>query len=85
MSDRVNVVVFTRDLRVNDKPVLATAAEANRIVPMFVFDEDIARGFPTGPRERFLSETLRDSDSCLRRLGPRLMLRHGDGHRGQEE
>lgn len=78
MSDSVNVVVFTRDLRVNDNPVLAAAAAANRIVPMFVFDEDIARGFPTGPRERFLSEALRDLDSQLRRLGARLVIRRGD-------
>lgn len=36
------MVLFTRDLRVRDQPALATAArEAERIVPLFVFDDTL--------------------------------------------
>ena len=36
---RTAIVLLTRDLRVHDNPALSTAAhEAERIVPLFVFD-----------------------------------------------
>ena len=39
---RTAIVLFTRDLRVHDNRALAVAArEAERIVPLFVFDEAI--------------------------------------------
>ena len=39
---RTAVVLFTRDLRVHDNLALSTAAhEAERIVPLFVFDDAI--------------------------------------------
>ena len=38
----VAVVVFTRDLRVDDQPALARAArEAEHVVPLFVLDDAI--------------------------------------------
>ena len=39
---RAAVVLFTRDLRVHDNLALSTAArEAERVVPLFVFDDAI--------------------------------------------
>lgn len=78
MSEKVNVAVFTRDLRINDNPVLAASAEAEAVVPLFVLDDAIAHGFPTGPREKFLAEALADLDDQLRRLGGKLVIRRGD-------
>lgn len=75
-----SVVVFTRDLRVHDNPVLASAAsESDRVVPLFVHDVSIGHtAFAGQGKQRFLAECLADLDRQLRRLGGRLVLRHGD-------
>jgi deoxyribodipyrimidine photo-lyase len=74
------VVVFTRDLRVDDHPALARAVrESERVVPLFVVDETIlASSFNRPNRTGFLLESLRDLDDALRRLGAGLVVRRGD-------
>lgn len=76
MTHAVAIALFTRDLRVHDNPVLVAAAEAGRIVPLFVVDEAIA-GFAVPNRARFLAESLADLDRSLRGLGARLVVRRG--------
>jgi deoxyribodipyrimidine photo-lyase len=77
---RTALVLFTRDLRVQDHPALATAArEAERVVPLFVVDDRIrASGFVTPNRAAFLADALRDLDEALRQRGGRLVVRRGD-------
>ncbi|WP_406691191.1 deoxyribodipyrimidine photo-lyase [Saccharopolyspora sp. ID03-671] len=73
------IVVFTRDLRVHDNPVLAAAAAADHVLPVFVHDQTLATtGFATGPRTRFLDECLADLDAGLRERGAALLRREGD-------
>jgi deoxyribodipyrimidine photo-lyase len=74
------IVLFTRDLRVHDNPALSTAArEAERIVPLFVFDDAIlGSSFAQPNRVAFLLDALRDLDSSLAGRGARLVLRAGD-------
>ncbi len=73
------VVLFNRDLRMRDNPALAAAAKAERIVPLFVFDEALLGSHFAAPnRIAFLLESLRDLDESLRRAGAGLYLRHGD-------
>lgn len=74
-----SVVVFTRDLRVDDHPALATAARADTIVPLFVFDDAILGSSYNRPnRAGFLLESLADLDARLRALGAALVVRGGD-------
>jgi deoxyribodipyrimidine photo-lyase len=77
---RTAVVLFTRDLRVQDHPALATAArEADRVVPLFVVDDRIrASGFVTPNRAAFLADALADLEEALRERGGRLVVRRGD-------
>ena len=77
---RTAIVLFTRDLRVHDNPALAVAArEAERIVPLFVFDEAILESaFARPNRVAFLLDALRDLDASLTARGARLVLRSGD-------
>lgn len=74
------VVLFTRDLRVNDHPALVAAAEgAAGVVPLFVFDPAVVdAGFATPNRTAFLVESLADLRHNLRELGSDLILRTGD-------
>jgi len=74
------VVVFTRDLRVDDHPALAAAARAaDTVVPLFVFDDAIlGSSFNRPNRTGFLLESLTDLDTQLRALGGALVVRRGD-------
>ena len=73
------IVLFNRDLRVNDQPALTAAARGERVVPLFVLDEAILGSrFAAPNRLAFMLESLRDLDRSLRRRGARLFLRRGD-------
>jgi deoxyribodipyrimidine photo-lyase len=74
------VLLFTRDLRVDDHPALAAASRsADRVLPLFVFDDDIIRsGYAAPNRLSFLLDALRDLRQALRRLGGDLVVRRGD-------
>lgn len=70
------IAVFTRDLRVRDNPMLAAAARADHVVPLFVRDKRIDDRFAAG-RTRFLDESLADLDTTLRKIGGKLVVREG--------
>jgi deoxyribodipyrimidine photo-lyase len=74
------VVVFTRDLRVSDHPALAAAvAGADRVVPLFVFDDAILTARSCAPnRVAFLFDSLRDLHGSLAALGGGLVVRRGN-------
>ena len=73
------VMWFRRDLRVHDLPALANAASADRIVPVFVFDDRLLRTgrFPSANRTAFMLGCLRELDGALRDRGAKLVVRHG--------
>jgi hypothetical protein len=67
---------FRRDLRSRDHPALAAAADADRVVALFVLDDALRR--PSGaPRLAFLYQSLRDLDAQLRQHGGELVVRRG--------
>ncbi|MGI8575732.1 MAG: cryptochrome/photolyase family protein [Egibacteraceae bacterium] len=74
------VVLFTRDLRVHDHPAFAAACdEAERVVPLFVFDDAIwSSGYPNPNRARFLVQCVDDLNSRLRDRGGQLFRRRGE-------
>lgn len=76
----VSVVLFTSDLRLHDNPGLRAAVrEADRIVPLFVYDDGVeATGFAVPNRRAFLADCLADLDAGLRKRGGRLVVRGGD-------
>lgn len=79
MGESVSVALFTADLRLHDNPVLADAAAADRVVPLFVIDPGIGRaGFAVPNRAAFLAESLADLDQGLRSRGGRLVVRKGE-------
>lgn len=73
------VVLFTADLRVHDHPPLWAAVKgADEVVPLFVWDEDLASmGFAAPNRRAFLAESLHCLDAELRARGGRLVVRRG--------
>jgi deoxyribodipyrimidine photo-lyase len=76
---KTSLILFNRDLRVHDNPALAAAARAERVLPLFVFDERLLGSrFAAPNRVAFMREALADLDRSLRRAGGRLFLRRGD-------
>ncbi|MDG4821891.1 deoxyribodipyrimidine photo-lyase [Asanoa sp. WMMD1127] len=74
---RTAIVLFTRDLRVHDNPALASAcATAEQVVPLFVFDPELAGRSPN--RDRFLHQSVTDLREILRSRGSDLVVRQGD-------
>ncbi len=79
MPTRTAMVLFNRDLRVHDHPALRAAGEAERTVPLFVFDETLLRSrFAAPNRVAFMRESLEDLGESLERAGGRLYLRRGE-------
>ncbi len=76
---RTSIMWFRRDLRVRDLPALVEAARADRLVPLFVFDERLLTTgrFPSGVRTDFMLGCLRVLDRSLRERGSGLVVRHG--------
>lgn len=75
----VGVVVFTRDLRVRDNPVLWNAVRRHdQVVPVFCLDDRILAGdFNRPNRAAFLADCLADLDGALRARGAGLVVRRG--------
>jgi deoxyribodipyrimidine photo-lyase len=75
----IAVVLFTRDLRLHDHPALFAAVErAERVVPLFVLDDDILASFGVPNRVTFLLDSLDDLGRGLRERGATLVVRRGD-------
>jgi len=74
------IVLFTRDLRVHDQPALVAAcARADRVFPLFVFDEAILASRYAAPnRLSQLLDAVTDLREALEARGGRLLVRRGD-------
>ena len=79
-ADGAAIVLFTRDLRIEDQPALAAAARETRaVVPLFVLDEGILGSrFASPNRVAFLLDALADLDGRLADRGGGLVVRRGD-------
>ncbi|MEF8831130.1 MAG: DASH family cryptochrome [Halobacteriales archaeon] len=83
------LVWFRRDLRTHDNPTLAAAADADRLLPVSVFDprrfgvrefggsDSFAYRRPGPHRAQFLVESVADLRSQLRLAGSDLLVREG--------
>jgi deoxyribodipyrimidine photo-lyase len=79
-DSRTALVVLTRDLRLRDHPALfAATRSAERVVPLFVFDDVALGGVHASPnRVQFLLQSLEDLRGSLRAIGADLVVRSGD-------
>jgi len=74
----VDLMLFTRDLRTRDLPALHDAAKAERVLPLFVIDDDILVHHHSPNRVHVLVDALADLRERLRALGADLVIRRGD-------
>jgi len=83
---KVAIHWFRADLRVQDNTALhAACGEAERVVPVFIFDPLILKARDTGaPIVGFMLECLRALEAQVRDAGGRLIFRHGPPEREME-
>jgi deoxyribodipyrimidine photo-lyase len=78
---QVSVILwFRRDLRLSDQAaLLAAVASGAPIIPMFILDDETPKHRRMGGASRWwLHHALKSLDADLRKLGSRLILRHGN-------
>jgi len=77
-SPGTSLLLLTRDLRVHDHPALVAAAAHERLIVLFVLDDDIlSRPYAAPNRLRVLLDALGDVDATLRDLGNELVVARG--------
>ncbi len=77
-----SILWLRRDLRMHDHPALAAARRADRMIPVFCFDDALLGGrHASGPRTQFLLECLAELDDALRNRGSQLFVRRGSPSR----
>ncbi len=83
MSERIILVWFRNDLRIEDNEILLEATrKADKVIPVYCFDpfyfKATASGLKTGPfRAKFLIESVANLRDNLRALGSDLIVRQG--------
>ncbi|CAM1360033.1 Deoxyribodipyrimidine photolyase [Tenacibaculum litoreum] len=79
MEDKVSIFWFRRDLRLEDNKGLHEALQSgNKVVPLFIFDEDILESLPKNDaRVTFIHETLQNLDEELKKHKSSLLVKKG--------
>ena len=79
MEDKVSIFWFRRDLRLEDNNGLHEALQSgNKVVPLFVFDEDILENLPKNDaRVTFIYKTLQNLDEELKKHQSSLVVKKG--------
>ncbi len=78
-SDNSSIVIFRRDLRLNDNSALISAIESsNLVLPVFIYDSLLL----TSPNKsknaiQFMQESIKDLEAQLERVGGKLFLFEG--------
>ncbi|WP_299010977.1 deoxyribodipyrimidine photo-lyase [uncultured Tenacibaculum sp.] len=79
MENKVSIFWFRRDIRLEDNKGLHEALQSgNKVVPLFIFDEDILESLPKNDaRVTFIYETLQNLDEELKKHQSSLVVKKG--------
>lgn len=79
MENKVSIFWFRRDLRLEDNKGLHEALQSgNKVVPLFIFDEDILESLPKNDaRVTFIYQTLQKLDEELKKYQSSLIIKKG--------
>ncbi|UTD16136.1 deoxyribodipyrimidine photo-lyase [Tenacibaculum mesophilum] len=79
MENKASIFWFRRDLRLEDNKGLYEALQSgNKVVPLFIFDEDILESLPKNDaRVTFIYETLQNLDEELKKHQSSLVVKKG--------
>ena len=73
------ILLFRQDLRIHDHPALSAAAKRGDVLPVFIYDEQVAGEWGFGAASRWwLHESLSSLSVSIKSLGGQLLLRRGN-------
>ena len=76
------ILLFRQDLRLHDHPALTAAAQRGDVLPVFIYDEQVAGEWGFGAASQWwLHESLTSLSASIESLGGHLLLLHADGRR----
>ncbi|WP_233861062.1 cryptochrome/photolyase family protein [Tenacibaculum piscium] len=79
MTNKVAIFWFRRDLRLEDNVALFNALTSNKVLPIFIFDEEILDKLPENDaRVSFIYQTLQQLDTDLKAVGSSLLIKKGN-------
>ena len=73
------ILLFRQDLRLHDHPAFTAAAKRGTVLPVYIYDEQVAGAWGFGGASRWwLHESLTSLSASIRSLGGHLVLRRGN-------
>ena len=73
------ILLFRQDLRIHDHPALSAAAQRGDVLPVFIYDEQVAGEWGFGAASQWwLHESLISLSVSIESLGGQLLLRRGN-------
>lgn len=80
MANSIGIVLFRKDLRLDDNPALSRACETcNAVVPVFVWNPDELEPWAPGEASQYwLHQSLKSLGASLEAVGSRLVIAQGD-------
>ena len=73
------ILLFRQDLRLHDHPALTAAAKRGDVLPVFIYDEQVAGDWGLGGASQWwLHESLVSLSASIDSLGGRLIYRRGN-------
>ena len=73
------ILLFRQDLRLHDHPALTAAAQRGDVLPVFIYDEQVAGDWGFGGASQWwLHESLASLSASIDSLGGRLIYRRGN-------
>jgi len=77
--EKVNILWFKKDLRIEDNEALNKASKKFKIIPIFIVENDLwAQSTYSDRQWQFCKESLIDLNHALKSLGQQLVIRTGD-------
>ena len=79
MTNKTTLVWLRQDLRISDNPALFAAAEAGKVLPVFILDDEVAQDFKIGGASKFWLH--RSLQSLNESFGGKLNFYKGDAQK----
>ena len=78
-KEKISIVWFKKDLRINDNLALLSSSEANLpVLPLYIFETDYwSQDFASQRHWKFIHDCLIDLNKDLKKIGQSLIIRIG--------
>ena len=77
--EKINILWFKKDLRIQDNEALFEASKSFKLLPIYIIENDLWSQNSYSDRQwQFCKESLIDLNQALKSVGQQLVIRTGD-------